>query len=104
MICRLSRESGKPAFFFWIVTPAEKLITIVPKDAPLLIKATVLNQEPVYELAIAPSSLRLKGAGKTLSIHPGMSVTAELKVGKRRVIEFFIYPMIKYLDEGLSVR
>lgn len=34
----------------------------------------------------------------------GMSVTAEIKVGKRRVIEFFIYPIIQYLDEGLSVR
>ena len=37
-------------------------------------------------------------------IEPGMSVTAEVKVGKRRVIELFIYPVIKYLDEGLSVR
>ena len=34
----------------------------------------------------------------------GMSVTAELKVGQRREIEFFIYPLIKYLDEGMSVR
>jgi len=59
---------------------------------------------PVYEIAITPSDTTLKGEGKTLSINPGMSVTAELKVGKRRVIEFFIYPMIKYLDEGLSVR
>jgi len=37
-------------------------------------------------------------------ITTGMSVTAEIKVGKRRVIEFFIYPLIKYLDEGISVR
>lgn len=130
-----------------VVTPAEKLLTVIPKDVPLIIKATVLNQDigfvtkemeaavkidtfdfqkygllhgsvkhiaddaiedeklgPVYEIAITPSATTLRGEGKTLSIHPGMSVTAELKVGKRRVIEFFIYPMIKYLDEGLSVR
>jgi hemolysin D len=130
-----------------VVTPAEKLLTLIPKGVPLIIKATVLNQDigfvtkemevaikidtfdfqkyglihgnvkhiaddaiedeklgPVYEIAIAPNDTTLKGEGKTLSIHPGMSVTAELKVGKRRVIEFFIYPMIKYLDEGLSVR
>lgn len=130
-----------------VVTPAEKLVTLIPKGVPLIIKATVLNQDigfitkemdvavkidtfdfqkyglvngkvkhiaddaiedeklgPVYEIAITPSATTLKGEGKTLSIHPGMSVTAELKVGKRRVIEFFIYPMIKYLDEGLSVR
>ena len=59
---------------------------------------------PVYEISITPTNTTLKGEGKTLPIHAGMSVTAELKVGKRRVIEFFIYPMIKYLDEGLSVR
>ncbi len=28
----------------------------------------------------------------------------EIKTGRRRIIEFFIYPMIKYLDEGSSVR
>jgi hemolysin D len=34
-------------------------------------------------------------------VEPG---AAEIKVGKRRVIEFFIYPIIKYLDEGIKVR
>lgn len=130
-----------------VVTPAEKLVTLIPKDVPLIIKATVQNQDigfisksmdvavkidtfdfqkyglingkvkhiaddaiedeklgPVYEIAITPTNTTLKVEGKTLPITAGMSVTAELKVGKRRVIEFFIYPMIKYLDEGLSVR
>ncbi len=130
-----------------VVTPAEKLLTLIPKNVPLIIKATVLNQDigfvtkemeaavkidtfdfqkyglihgkvkhiaddaiddeklgPVYEIAIEPKEMTLRVEGKELTINPGMSVTAELKVGKRRVIEFFIYPMIKYLDEGLSVR
>ncbi|MCI6641653.1 MULTISPECIES: hypothetical protein [Campylobacter] len=42
--------------------------------------------------------------GKEKQIEPGMSVIVEVKVGKRRVIELFIYPIVKYLDEGLSVR
>ncbi|MFH1898185.1 MAG: hypothetical protein ABH886_08125 [Candidatus Desantisbacteria bacterium] len=42
--------------------------------------------------------------GKKRYISSGMSLTAEIKVGKRRIIEFFIYPLIKYLDEGMSVR
>jgi hemolysin D len=42
--------------------------------------------------------------GKLSPITSGMSVTVEVKVGRRRVIEFFIYPAIKYLDEGMSVR
>ncbi|MDD2369877.1 MAG: HlyD family type I secretion periplasmic adaptor subunit [Sulfuricurvum sp.] len=130
-----------------VVTPAEKLLTLIPKGVPLIIQATVLNQDigfitkemeaaikidtfdfqkygllhgtvkhiaddaiddeklgPVYEITIDPKETTLKVEGKDLTINPGMSVTAELKVGKRRVIEFFIYPMIKYLDEGLSVR
>ena len=130
-----------------VVTPAEKLVTLIPKDVPLIIKATVQNQDigfitkgmdvavkidtfdfqkyglingkvkhiandaiedeklgPVYEISIEPTNTTLKVEGQILPIRAGMSVTAELKVGKRRVIEFFIYPMIKYLDEGLSVR
>ena len=130
-----------------VVTPAEKLLTLIPKGVPLIIKATVQNQDigfvtkkmeaavkidtfdfqkyglihghvkhiaddaiedeklgPVYEITIDPKETTLRVEGKELTINPGMSVTAELKVGKRRVIEFFIYPMIKYLDEGLSVR
>jgi hemolysin D len=29
---------------------------------------------------------------------------AEVKIGKRRIIEFFVYPLVKYLREGMSVR
>ena len=41
---------------------------------------------------------------KLTPIISGMSLTAEIKVGKRRIIEFFVYPIIKYLDEGIKVR
>ncbi|NOQ42707.1 MAG: hypothetical protein GQ563_09460 [Desulfuromusa sp.] len=42
--------------------------------------------------------------GVETPISAGMSVTDEVKVGKHRIIEFFIYLLIKYLDEGISVR
>lgn len=42
--------------------------------------------------------------GNVYKVKPGMSVTAEVNVGKRRVIEFFLFPIIRYLDEGLKVR
>ena len=42
--------------------------------------------------------------GETYRVKPGMTVTAEINVGKRRVIEFFLFPIIRYLDEGLKVR
>jgi len=37
-------------------------------------------------------------------IAPGMAVRAEIKTGERRVIEFFISPFIKYVDESLTLR
>ncbi|OPY04376.1 MAG: hypothetical protein A4E66_02596 [Syntrophus sp. PtaB.Bin001] len=41
--------------------------------------------------------------GVKTPIVSGMSLTAEIKVGKRRIIEFFVYLLIKYLDEGVKV-
>lgn len=58
----------------------------------------------VYETYIEPKKTTLMVEGVETPISTGMSVTAEIKVGKRRIIEFFIYPLIKYLDEGVSVR
>jgi len=58
----------------------------------------------VYETYIKPLQTTLMVEGRDTDITIGMGVTAEIKTGKRRVIEFFIYPLIKYLDEGISVR
>ena len=130
-----------------VVTPAQQLFAVTPVNTPLLIKATVLNQDigfvkegmnvsvkidtfnfqkygmiegevktvsknsiedeklgPVYEVYITPLTHTLKVEGKDEPIRTGMSLSAEINVGKRRIIEFFIYPLIKYLDEGMSVR
>jgi hypothetical protein len=59
---------------------------------------------PVYEVYIVPSETSLAVDGKKISISSGMSLTAEIKTGKRRIIDFFVYPIIKYLDEGIKVR
>ena len=130
-----------------VVTPAEKIMTIVPKDSKMLIKAKVMNQDvgfvevdmpvsikidtynfqkygilngkvtvvspnsvedeklgPIYEVYIEPQNTTLMVEGKEQSIKFGMSTTNEIKIGKRRIIEFFIYPLIKYLDESIKVR
>lgn len=58
----------------------------------------------IYEMYIIPQTLVLKAKDEQYQITTGMNLTAEVKVGRRRVIEFFIYPLIKYLDEGMSVR
>ncbi|HSA05765.1 MAG TPA: HlyD family type I secretion periplasmic adaptor subunit [Candidatus Gastranaerophilales bacterium] len=58
----------------------------------------------VYEVKIEPLQKFLKVDGEEKAIEPGMSLVAEIKTGKRRIIEFFIYPLIKYYQEGISVR
>lgn len=130
-----------------VVTPADALMTIVQKNAPMVIKAKVLNQDvgfvksgmpvsikvdtynfqkygilngvvtivspnsipdeqlgPVFEVYIKPENTTLMVEGKEESIKFGMSTTNEIKIGKRRIIEFFIYPLIKYMDESIKVR
>lgn len=130
-----------------VVSPAEKIMTIVPKDAKMQIKAKVMNQdvgfiEPnmpvsikvdtynfqkygildgvvtivspnsvkdermgdIYEVYIDPKNTTLVVEGKEQTIKYGMTTTNEIKIGKRRIIEFFIYPLIKYMDESIKVR
>ncbi|HOD36276.1 MAG TPA: HlyD family type I secretion periplasmic adaptor subunit [Syntrophales bacterium] len=57
---------------------------------------------PVH-VTLASEELKTKD-GSTHKVRPGMSVSAEIQVDKRRVVEFFLFPIIKYLDEGLKVR
>jgi len=57
---------------------------------------------PVYVKMVSETLQTRDGA--EYRVKPGMSVTAEINVGKRRVIEFFLFPLIRYLDEGLKVR
>ena len=59
---------------------------------------------PVYEIYIKPQEIFLSVGDEKVYLRSGMSVSAEMKVGKCRMIDFFIYPLIKYLDEGMSVR
>ena len=41
---------------------------------------------------------------KTVHLSPGMAVTVEVKTGKRRVIEYFLSPLMQYTDESLRER
>ena len=42
--------------------------------------------------------------GKRVYLTPGMAVTAEVKTRKKRIIEYFMDPFIKYRSEGLRER
>lgn len=130
-----------------VVTPAQKLVSVVPIGAPLIVKATVMNKDigfiregmpvlikidtfdfqkygmingivkkvskdsvedqklgQIYDVYVRPLNKTLMVEGRETPISTGMSLTAEIKIHKRRIIEFFIYPMIKYWNQAIQVR
>ncbi len=59
---------------------------------------------PVYKIKTEMERLSLTVDGKDVPLSPGMAVSVEVKTGKRRIIEFFLSPIIKYANEGLTLR
>jgi hemolysin D len=156
-----------------VVTPAQSLVTIVPDGTPLIVEATVSNEDIGYInvgqpvevkvdtfpfqkygslhgtlLSISPDAEEKTAASKDTDtrsgagssgdpsrataenanagyvykvrirtdrsqfavngasrpIQAGMTVQADITTDRRRVIEFFLSPVIKYMDEGMKVR
>jgi hemolysin D len=42
--------------------------------------------------------------GSEVNLSPGMAVSAEVKTGRRRVIEYFLSPLLQYGHESLKER
>lgn len=130
-----------------VVTPAQPLMMVVPKDNPIEVEAFVENkdigfvnpgQEAVVKVEtfpftkygtidakvahvsndavndekrglIFPARVNLSRAtiqveNKTVNLSPGMAVTVEFKTAQRRVIEYFLSPLLQYKDESLRER
>ena len=130
-----------------VVTPAQALMVIVPKDDALEVEAFLENKDigfvnagqiaevkietfPFTKYGTIPASLthvshdaivdekrgliystraRLQRAtvqveDKTVNLSAGMAVTVEIKTGKRRVIEYFLSPLLQYGNESLRER
>jgi hemolysin D len=155
-----------------VVTPAQSLVTIVPDGTPLIVEASISNQDIgyvkpgqsveikvdtfpfqkygslkgtlvwvsadaedkdtaskdldtrsgaqanddsraaannpnsgyVYKVHIRTESSQFIVDGAERPIQSGMTVQADIVTDRRRVIDFFLSPVTKYLDEGLKVR
>lgn len=130
-----------------VVTAAQPLMMIVPKDNPIEIEAMLENKDigfvqarqiaavkvetfPYTKYGTIPATVfsvsedaindekrgliyqakvRLERAtiqveGKTVRLSPGMAVTVEIKTGQRRVIEYFLSPLIQHTSESLRER
>lgn len=58
----------------------------------------------VYSARVKLEKNTMHVEGKTINLSPGMAVTVEIKTGKRRLIEYFLSPLIQYKDESLRER
>jgi hemolysin D len=67
--------------------------SLLPSQGPL-----------VFPVKIALSRDVIRVDGEDVKLTPGMSVAAEIKTGNRRVIEYFLSPILKVKDEALKER
>lgn len=58
----------------------------------------------VYKVKIKIEKSYLENEGIKYPISCGMEVSSEIKTGKRRIIDFFLEPIIKYIDESIKIR
>ena len=130
-----------------VVSPAQKLMTIVPENAKVeveallqnkdigfvnagqqaevkietfnftkygLIDANILNVSNdavedqqlgwVFKMRLKLDQENIAVEDKLVRLTPGMSVTVEIKTGKRRLIEFFLSPLLRYKQESVRER
>ena len=130
-----------------VVTPAQVLMIVVPRDAQVTAEVVVENKDIGFVNAGQVAAIKLetfpftrygtieakvasvtadavtdekRGAifpallaltrnnivvdGKSIHLSPGMNVTAEIRTGKRRVIEYLLAPVQTALSESLGER
>lgn len=56
---------------------------------------------PFFRARVRLGDTSLAGSGDSVRLLPGMTVSAEIKVGRRTVISYFLYPLIRGLDDSI---
>lgn len=130
-----------------VVTPAQTLMMVVPKDNTMEVEAYIENKDIgfvnagqtavvkidtfpftkygtlparvthvsndavndekrglIFPARVALAQTNIQVENKTVNLSPGMAVTVEIKTAQRRVIEYFLSPLLQYKDESLRER
>ncbi|HWK68787.1 MAG TPA: HlyD family type I secretion periplasmic adaptor subunit [Rhizobiaceae bacterium] len=80
----------------WIRTISRDAFSPEVKDA-----AAGAAPLPFFRARVRLGDTRLAGWGGPVRLLPGMTVSAEIKVGRRTVISYFLYPLIRGLDDSI---
>ncbi|MCU7850419.1 MAG: HlyD family type I secretion periplasmic adaptor subunit [Candidatus Thiodiazotropha sp. (ex Lucinoma kastoroae)] len=57
-----------------------------------------------YSMLLAMNKKTIEVEGREVRLMPGMEVTAEIKTGKRRLMEYFLAPLLRHKQESLRER
>jgi hemolysin D len=60
--------------------------------------------ELTYAAHVALDQTRMLIDGRMVELEPGMAVTAEIKTGQRRIIEYLLSPLLRYRQEAWRER
>ncbi|HIE82632.1 MAG TPA: hemolysin secretion protein D, partial [Dehalococcoidia bacterium] len=58
----------------------------------------------VYSARIQLTESQIAVGNRIVSLSPGMSIKAEVKTDKRKVIDYFLSPLQRHVDESLVER
>jgi hemolysin D len=58
-------------------------------------------EQVFYRSRVVLTSHELRAVPNTFRLIPGMTVTAEIKAGERTVLSYFLYPLLRGLDESI---
>jgi hemolysin D len=63
-----------------------------------------LPKGPVYAIKVILDQSTMAVDGHQVALSPGMSVSIEIKTGSRRIIEYFLSPLIQHAHESFNQR
>jgi hemolysin D len=58
----------------------------------------------IYIARVLMEKTTMQVNGKIVNLSPGMAVTVEVKIGKRRIIEYVLSPLLRYKEESIQER
>jgi len=67
-------------------------------------ESSLKKQGLVYKMRLKMKSSQLFVNGQWIDLLPGMAVSAEVKTGKRKIIEYVTAPLLRYKDESIRER
>ena len=62
------------------------------------------NSSPSYVARVALEGTSMMVDGRAEPLRPGTSVTAEIKTGSRRILEYLLSPLRQYSQEAIRER